>query len=213
MSHTLNSHIDTLIFDLDNTLYPPQSGLLSTVSGRISKYIMSRLDLCEDDAHQMREEYRSRFGITLTGLLNLHQIDPNDFDQFVYDIDYAQKLNTDESLYQILNTNHLTKIVYTNAGKRHAGIVLEKLGLTHCFDQVVAIEDLDFLAKPTSDSFHKFIQITGTDPKTSIFFEDSIDNLETAKTFGYTTVLVGNSAHKADYHLPTIDQFPHLLSL
>lgn len=209
----MTSHIQTMVFDLDNTLYSPDSGLLSTVSGRISEYIMRRLNLCESDANQMREDYRNRFGITLTGLVNLHNIDPIDFDEFVYDIDYTQRLTTDLPLYDMINTFSYDKIIYTNAGRRHANIVLEKLGLDSIFDKVIAIEDLDFLAKPTPDSFQKFIDVTSVNPETSIFFEDSIDNLNTAKQFGFTTVLVGNTESTADFHLSNIYEFPHLFSI
>lgn len=206
----MHTQIETLIFDLDNTLYSPDSGLLATVGKRISEYITLRLGLKTNDADLLREKYRNRYGITLPGLIDFHNIDPIDFDTYVYDIDYDEKIKSDPKLKILLNSMPQKKIVYTNAGSRHASIVLNNLGLSECFDKVIAIEDLDFLAKPTKESFDYFIKLTQVDPKTSIFFEDSIDNLNTAKTFGFTTALVGVPEHSADYNLADIHSLPHI---
>lgn len=206
----MTAPIETLVFDLDNTLYSPESGLLSTVSGRISNYISDRLGLNQTDADILRERYRSKYGITLTGLIHQHNIDPIDFDTFVYDINYTDKVKSDQHLKTLLNELPHEKIVYTNAGSRHAHTVLNRLGLADCFDNVIAIEDLNFQAKPTTSSFDSFIQLTSINPKSSLFFEDSSENLDTAKSFGFTTAMVGQSDYTADYNLPDIYALPQL---
>jgi len=184
-------NIETLVFDLDNTLYAPDIGLLENVRDRITEYIITRLGVSREEADFIRENYWKQYGITLSGLVELKGVDPDDFDAFVYDIDYAAKIKKDQRLIEILSGMDKRKIVYTNAGRRHAGIVLELLGIKDCFDQVVAIEDLDFLAKPRVESFEKFIEKTSINPQTSLFFEDSTANLNTAMNLGFKTALVG----------------------
>lgn len=189
-------NIDSLIFDLDNTLYSAETGLLKSVGGRISEYIKQRLGLSQEESDNMRLAYKMEYGITLSGLVKLHDVCPIDFDEFVYQIDYESLVSRDEKLVNILNSIDKRKIVYTNAGKRHAEIVTRLLGIYDCFEKIVAIEDLDFIAKPRSESFKKFISMTKIEPEKSIFYEDTEENLVAAEKFGFKTALVGKESDR-----------------
>ncbi|KAL8129916.1 hypothetical protein V2J09_019071 [Rumex salicifolius] len=73
------------------------------------------------------------------------------------------------------------------------------------------------VCKPFEDSFKRVIKIAEIDPPRTLFFDDSIRNLLTAKRLGIHTVLVGNShrVEGADYALESIhnikEAFPELL--
>lgn len=62
------------------------------------------------------------------------------------------------------------------------------------------------ICKPFEAAFEQAFEIANIDPQRTLFFDDSIRNLETAKRMGLHTVLVGSS-HKSkgvDYALESI---------
>jgi putative hydrolase of the HAD superfamily len=196
--------IKYLIFDLDNTLYPPETGLLQNVSNNISKFIEKKLRLSEKEANILREKYKEKYGITLSGLIKHHGIDFNEFDKFVYNINYESKLKKDNNLYNILKRINLKKIIYTNSGEIHSLKVLKQLGLDNLFDDVITIEKLNFLAKPTKESITYFLKLTSVKPKNSLFFEDSETNLFAAEQFGFKTAIVGKQTKNFDFSIKKI---------
>ncbi|NLG84782.1 MAG: hypothetical protein GX493_09315 [Firmicutes bacterium] len=55
-----------LLFDLDNTLYPEESGLLAHLDRRIEEFLVHNLGLEKKaSAAALRETYRQKYGITL----------------------------------------------------------------------------------------------------------------------------------------------------
>jgi len=72
-------HIDTWVFDLDNTLYSPATGLLDQVDRLMTGFIARELRLGRDEASRIRAEYLQRYGATMTGLVAEHGVDPDEF--------------------------------------------------------------------------------------------------------------------------------------
>ncbi|XP_042429499.1 uncharacterized protein C24B11.05-like [Zingiber officinale] len=73
------------------------------------------------------------------------------------------------------------------------------------------------LCKPSAEAMEHALRIAGIDPQTTIFFDDSVRNIQSAKCVGLHTVLVGTS-HRvkgADHALESIhnikEAFPELL--
>ena len=96
--------IDCWIFDLDNTLYPASVNLFSQISVKMSDYIMTLLDVDKLTADKMRAAYWEKYGTSLAGLMQNHQIDPEDFLKVVHDIDFSvlsKDLNLSNSLIQL----------------------------------------------------------------------------------------------------------------
>ncbi|KAK6926994.1 hypothetical protein RJ641_008713 [Dillenia turbinata] len=62
------------------------------------------------------------------------------------------------------------------------------------------------ICKPNEDSFEQAFKIANISPEKTLFFDDSIRNLETGKRVGLHTVLVGNSHRPkgVDYALESI---------
>ena len=81
------AHIETWIFDLDNTLYPSSSHLFDQVSQRIGAYIASVLDVDRTEARRLQKSYFREYGTTLRGLMLKHDMDPAPFLEYVHDID------------------------------------------------------------------------------------------------------------------------------
>ena len=73
------AHIDTWIFDLDNTLYPSSSRLFDQVSHRIGAFIATALDVDHVEAKRLQKSYFREYGTTLRGLMLKHGMDPRPF--------------------------------------------------------------------------------------------------------------------------------------
>ena len=58
-------HVDTWVFDLDNTLYPHHVNLWQQVDKRISEYVSRWLHIPEDEARLLQKDYYQRFGTTM----------------------------------------------------------------------------------------------------------------------------------------------------
>ena len=77
------------VFDLDNTLYPSACNLFAEVDQRMGAFIAQHLDLPLEHARYLQKRYYHDYGTTLTGLTQLHKVDPHAFLEFVHDIDLA----------------------------------------------------------------------------------------------------------------------------
>lgn len=183
------SHVDTWVFDLDNTLYPPSADLFGQLDRRFATYVARLLGTDEVRALKVCTDYWVEYGSTLTGLMTHHDVDPHHFLADVHDIDISH-LTDDPHLLGALQTLPGRKIVYTNGSHNHASRVLKARGLTRAFDAVYGVEHADFKAKPTQDAFARVFAKDGVTPKTSAMFEDEARNLAVPHALGMRTVHV-----------------------
>jgi pyrimidine 5'-nucleotidase len=75
-----------LLCDLDNTLYPPDSGLMTAVGRRMVRYIVERVGIPPDEAEDLKLRYYQKYGTTMRGLILHQRIDPEDYLAFVHDL-------------------------------------------------------------------------------------------------------------------------------
>jgi putative hydrolase of the HAD superfamily len=87
MSRALFAHVETWVFDLDNTLYPPAVRLFDQIEARMTAYVMRTLAVDADRANAMRDHYWHTHGTTLAGLMREHGLDPEPYLAEVHDID------------------------------------------------------------------------------------------------------------------------------
>lgn len=183
------AHVDTWVFDLDNTLYPPEADLFGQMDARFSAYVARLTGLENADARRLCIDYWRDYGSTLTGLMEHHDIDPHHFLADVHDIDLSH-LKEDEALSKAINRLPGRKIVYTNGSENHAKRVLAARGLTQRFDAVYGVEHADFKPKPTHDAFTKVFLKDGVTPTKAAMFEDEARNLAVPHALGMRTVHV-----------------------
>jgi len=81
--------IQTWIFDLDNTLYPHHLNLWQQVDVRIRNYIVDFLKVTHEEAFRVQKDYYRRYGTTLRGLMEEHDLDPDSFLEMVHQIDHS----------------------------------------------------------------------------------------------------------------------------
>jgi putative hydrolase of the HAD superfamily len=187
------THVDTWLFDLDNTLYPEESGFMSSVEGRMTDFVARVTGLPHDQAYVLQKQYLAEHGLTLRGLMLHHGVDPAEFHALFHDLS-LDALSRDPELLIALAKLPGRRFIFTNTDDRHAERVLDHLGLSELFDDVFHIHSFGFAPKPDPVGFQRMIDAHGLDPRATAFFEDSERNLKPAADLGMSTVLVGRHA-------------------
>ena len=193
--------IESWIFDLDNTLYPPHSDLWPKVDQKITAYISNLMGVDGMTARAIQKYYYQVHGTSLNGLMIEHGINPHAFLDFVHDIDRSS-LPADARLAEAITRLPGRKFVFTNGSRRHAELTLAQLGIGGMFDGIFDIVDSAFKPKPARGTFESFIATHDIAPVTSVMFEDIPRNLEMAAEMGMRTVLVvpdSRGDHKEDW--------------
>jgi putative hydrolase of the HAD superfamily len=186
-------HIETWLFDLDNTLYPVESGFMRQIEARMTDYVQKLTGLERDDAYRLQKKYLAEHGLTLTGLVMHHGIDPKDYLELFHDLS-LESLAADPELVAAIERLPGRRLIFTNADDVHAERVLARLGLAHLFEDVFHIGLTDYVPKPHPAAFERLADAHGVEPRATAFFEDSERNLKPAAELGMTTVLVGPHA-------------------
>ena len=194
------------IFDLDNTLYSGQTKVFSEVDKRMSSFISEKLKIDLNEAKKIQKEYFYEYGTTLSGLMQKKNINPNEFLEFVHDIDISW-LPKDELLREELIKIKEKKYIFSNGSHAHIRNVTNQLGIDDLFDGAFDITDANFLPKPRIEPYKKLIQKFKLDPNKSILIEDIAHNLEQAKNLGMKTCWLENDETfaKKDADKPYID--------
>ena len=78
-------HINTWIFDLDNTLYRSDTNLYVQIEARMTEYIARLLDARLSEAFTLQHFYFRTYGSTLRGLMECDHIDPEEFLSYIHE--------------------------------------------------------------------------------------------------------------------------------
>jgi len=206
------------LFDLDNTLYPESSGLMTEIGKRMNLYMSDCLGIPEVKARGIRKSFLISHGTTLNGLRRCYEIDPDDFLSFVHDIPLERFISRDEALDRMLAALPLRKIVFTNADARHARRVLSRLGVLRHFEAIIDIHFTEFCNKPDPRAYRAVLDFAGVQPDECVLIEDYPVNIRPAKAMGMTTVLVGKggkdseNAGVADYAIDSVVELAGILT-
>ncbi len=190
------AHIDTWIFDLDNTLYPARSNLFERIDARMTAYVARLLDVDPVEARRVQKLYFHGHGTTLAGLMAEHDVDPQDFLADVHDIE-MDVLEHDAPLAAALARLPGRKLVFTNGDRPYALKVLDRLGLGGSFEGVHDIVAMELRPKPDPGAYRGLCDAFAVDPTRALFVEDMARNLPPAKAIGMTTVWVDNGSEQA----------------
>lgn len=186
-------HVDTWLFDLDNTLYPAGSGFMDEIEGRMTDYVIRVTGLDREPAYKLQKQYLREHGLTLRGMMLNHGVDPTEFCTLFHDLS-LEALSHDPAMLAALERLPGRRIIFTNADDVHSDRVLKHLRLDHLFDQTFHIGSFGFVPKPDPAPFAALAAEHGIAPASTAFFEDSERNLAPAAAIGMTTVLVGDHA-------------------
>lgn len=209
------SRVETWVFDLDNTLYPPHTRLFDQIESRMTEFVSRRLWVDAEEARRISEQHWEDHGATLTGLMAQDGMPPEPFLAYTHDID-LRLVDKNHELRMALTTLGGRKVVYTNGSRRHALRVTEQLGVRDLFDAFYAIEDGSFAPKPTADGFARIVAMDGMAPERAAMIEDDVRNLHVPKALGMTTIWImhGEDSDANAGHVDlAAEDLPHFLSL
>jgi putative hydrolase of the HAD superfamily len=183
------AQVETWVFDLDNTLYPHHLNLWQQVDVRIRDYIARYLSLTHDEAFRLQKDLYKRYGTSMRGLMTEHGMSPDDFLDYVHEIDHSP-LEPNPTLGAAIERLPGRKLILTNGTRRHADAVTRRLGLQGHFDDVYDIVAAEFEPKPSPQTYDRFLALHGVDPTRAAMFEDLARNLVVPHRLGIRTVLV-----------------------
>ncbi len=199
------SHVNTWVFDLDNTLYPPSARLFDLIEVRMTAWVMTALGVDHAEADRLRKQYWHTYGTTLAGLMREHDLDPGPYLHDVHEITF-DTLTPDPQLAAHIAALPGRRIIYTNGTAPYAERVIEARGLAGLFDAIYGVEHADFLPKPEQAAFDKIFAIDKVDTTKAVMFEDDPRNLAVPHALGMGTVHVAPTAEPAAHiHFHTDD--------
>jgi putative hydrolase of the HAD superfamily len=181
--------IEAWVFDLDNTLYPRSSNLYHQVDLRIREYVRHLLNVDEAEAERIQKGFYRSHGTTLRGLMQHYEVNPDDFLEFVHNIDHSA-VQPDPRLGAAILRLPGRKYIFTNGSRQHAVKVAERLGFPSHFEDIFDIVAANLVPKPERETYDRFVKRFGVVPERAAMFEDLSRNLVVPKSVGMTTVLV-----------------------
>ncbi|VVB16598.1 unnamed protein product [Arabis nemorensis] len=226
---------ECLLFDLDDTLYPFSSGLSDACTNNIIEFMVQKLGIDEEGVVELNDILYKKHGTTMAGLKAVgYEFDNDEYHSYVHGRLPYENLKPDPVLRNLLLSLPFRKLVFSNGDEVHVTKALKRLDIEDCFERIINFETLnpkihdscvaDYLienpviCKPAEIAFKKAFDIAQLNPYTTLFFDDSTRNIQTGKSVGLHTVLVGKSEKidGSDYALESIhnmkDAFPELWS-
>jgi putative hydrolase of the HAD superfamily len=180
--------VEAWVFDLDNTLYPHHL-LWEQVDSRIRAYVGEFLKVSKDEAFRVQKDYYKRYGTTMRGLMTEHGLNPDDYLDYVHQIDHSP-LEPNPALGAALARLPGRKLILTNGTRKHADAVMCRLQIAQHFEDVFDIVAAELEPKPSTVTYERFLERHTVDPAKAAMFEDLARNLEAPHALGMTTVLV-----------------------
>jgi putative hydrolase of the HAD superfamily len=183
------AHVDTWVFDLDNTLYPHHVNLWQQVDDKIRDFVSNFLKVPPEQAFRIQKDYYKRYGTTMRGMMTEHGVHADDYLAFVHEIDHSP-LQPNPAMGAAIARLPGRKLILTNGSVAHADAVLDRLGIAGEFEAIFDIIAADLEPKPAPQTYAKFLGDHGVDPTKAAMFEDLSRNLLVPHQLAMTTVLV-----------------------
>ena len=187
-------NIKNILFDCDGVLYQDLESVFGQVSKRMTQYISEKLKINLVEAKKLQTEYFHKYNTSLNGLMIHHNIPPEEFLNFVHDIDISF-MEKDVVLRGEIEKLDLRKFVFTNGSSEHVSNITTHLGIDDLFEDVFDIVDAEYSPKPAAKAFDLMVKKFDIDPKETIYIEDIAKNLSIGKERGATTVWLINNEY------------------
>jgi putative hydrolase of the HAD superfamily len=206
--------ITTIFFDLDETLYPPASGLWEAIKARMHDYMRLRMNIPADEIPRLRERYFLQYGTTLRGLQAHHRVDTGDYLAYVHDLPLEDYLVPDPRQRAVIASLPTRNLIFTNADESHARRTLRVLGLEDLFPLILDVNAIAPYCKPMPQSFSIAMQAAGeTDPACCAMIDDLAGTTRAARAAGMSGILCGRAPANGDADAAFTDwsELPRLL--
>ncbi len=181
----------TLFLDLDGTIYPGDNGMWPEIKRRIGAYMTERMGIPPQEAARLREHYLKTYGTTLRGLQRHHEVDTEDFLAYVHALPLEDYLHPDPALREALRKVEAPCWIFTNSDAAHARRVLRFLHLEDCFEGIIDVRALNWVAKPEPEAYARARALAGNPPpQACVLVDDSPRNTAGALRAGWHAVLI-----------------------
>lgn len=183
------------LFDLDNTLHDASHAIFPAINRLMTAYVARVLGCDEASASRVRVDYWQRYGATLLGMIRHHGVDPADFLRAAHEFPaLADMVRVRRGLAAHLRRLPGRKILVTNAPQDYARAVLEIAGIRHCFERVVAIEQMwvhgHLRPKPDRRMLRRLLAQARVAPHRAVLVEDTVSHLKRYAGTGIRTAWV-----------------------
>jgi putative hydrolase of the HAD superfamily len=192
--------VNTWVFDLDNTLYPASCKLFDQIDVKMGEFVSKLMNVPYAEAKALQKQLYYKHGTTLRGLMQDHGLKPEGFLDYVHNIDYSP-IAANPALATELQKLPGRKLVFTAGTVAHATRAMDRLGITHLFDDIFDIIHADYVPKPQRPPYEEFVRRHNVDPKRAAMFEDIARNLEVPHALGMVTVLITDDDNHDAAHL------------
>ena len=159
------------------TSSPRSTGASATTSQRL-------LEVDADEAHRIQKDYYRRYGTTLRGLMEEHGIAPDDFLEYVHDIDHSP-IEPDPAARGAIAALPGRKFIFTNGSRRacregRRAARLHRPFRRHLRHRPLGARCPSRRARPTTASSPR----PASTPARAAMFEDLSRNLEVPAALG-----------------------------
>ncbi|KAL7105221.1 hypothetical protein ACP275_07G030500 [Erythranthe tilingii] len=226
-SCTISSPFDSLIFDLDDTLYSSKSGIGQALKQNVQDFLVEKCGFPESEAPKVNRDLFRTYGSSLAGLRALgYNINPDDYHSFVHGRLPYDLIRPDPRLRRLLQSINQRKIIFTNSDRIHADKALDRLGIKDCFEIIICFETMNpnlwnsnrpdefpVVLKPSIEAMKIGVDVAEVDPRRTLFFDDNVKNVAAGKIVGLRTVLVGSAikSKEADYALEILTNMAQVI--
>ena len=96
-------------------------------------------------------------------------------------------------LIKLLTNLKGNKFIFSNGNKSHVEFIIDKMRLKNIFKKIISRDNYNGKLKPDIQPYKYAIETFSISDNTkTYFFEDTLENLETAKKIGWKTVFINN---------------------
>ncbi|OHE57460.1 MAG: pyrimidine 5'-nucleotidase [Treponema sp. RIFOXYC1_FULL_61_9] len=180
-----------VLFDLDNTLYPSDSGMEEDAMQRIGDFVARHLGVSFEEGRTRRNARIDGYGTTLEWLIAEQGLeDVEGYYAVVHPDGEEEGLSPDPALRSFLESLPVKASVLTNAPLEHAERVLRKLDLEGVFEHIFDIRWNGLRGKPAESAFRKVLSAIGSSPEETLFVDDAPSYVEGYLRIGGAGVLL-----------------------
>jgi pyrimidine 5'-nucleotidase len=210
-----------IFFDCDDTLYRNDWKTGDRLTRKIAQYTESELGVDGAKAYELYKTHGTCLkGLLAEGLLPRDRIE--EYLAAVHDVS-LEEIDEDPAMRAIVEAcrTKADRFVFTASISEHAKRCLERVGVDDLFTCIIDTRTCDLETKHSPEAFEKAMRAAGaSDPLACMLIDDSVKNIRTAKSLGWTTVLIGKherdtgapfTCPEADFHLDDVYDLPAAL--
>lgn len=164
---------------------------MDAIRDRIISYMRDIMKMDESQIVSVRRYSLEKYGTTLMGLVELFNIDKQEYLQYVHNLNLEDFLKPDPEIRYLLLEYPQKKVIFSNADTNHVRRVLDYLDLCDCFERIIDVHLLMPYVKPQTAAFNKALKAINLDSWDGcVFIDDYMPNVQKAIELEIFSVLI-----------------------